>query len=308
MRFTTITQLITPLRNSGAIDYRSCEELISRQKRERIDAVILGGSVGEDWGMSRSEIATLCQKACKFQSSEFAVLFHLTGTSVQKTLEKMSAAANSNLAGWVLSIPKEVRLGREEVETYIMRVTNHTKLPVYLHIDESINSANIDSKMIIELHKMKNINGVLLACDNLGLIGGLKEADLKDFRIIGAKEEMYLAHLSLGVHGLAGVSSNIIPQFLSNLMHAYESGNMALARKIQNFQFDLIKLVKNKHEAIAVKASLAKIGLCKNVVREPLMELNADILAELNKELRMLDLIPNDTEQVEAERFEFHLN
>ena len=83
--------------------------------------------------------------------------------------------------------------------------------------------------------------------------------------------------LALGGRGAVSVASNLYPDTVTALCRAYRAGDTAQARRLQADLLPLCEALFADVNPIPVKAALAGLGLCRDILRLPLTPAGEDV-------------------------------
>ena len=90
-------------------------------------------------------------------------------------------------------------------------------------------------------------------------------------------DDCILPVLALGGRGAVSVASNLYPDTVTALCRAYRAGDTAQARRLQADLLPLCEALFADVNPIPVKAALAGLGLCRDVLRLPLTPAGEDV-------------------------------
>ena len=90
-------------------------------------------------------------------------------------------------------------------------------------------------------------------------------------------DDCILPVLALGGRGAVSVASNLYPDTVTALCRAYRAGDTAQARRLQADLLPLCEALFADVNPIPVKAALAGLGLCHDVLRLPLTPAGEDV-------------------------------
>ena len=121
------------------------------------------------------------------------------------------------------------------------------------------------------------------------MICGIKEANsniakiVETMALVGDKLTLYSGNddqivplMSLGGSGVISVLSNLMPKETAELCHKALNGDIAGAAKMQLDYLPLINALFCETNPIPVKAAMAAMGFCENIVRLPLTPMEKD--------------------------------
>ena len=99
---------------------------------------------------------------------------------------------------------------------------------------------------------------------------------------------MTVPMLSVGAVGVISVVSNVLPDAVVAMCRAWEMGNIAVAADLQCRLAPLIRALFSEVNPIPVKSLMARMGLCADVFRLPLCEMEEDAVEAMVREYRKL--------------------
>ena len=98
-------------------------------------------------------------------------------------------------------------------------------------------------------------------------------------------DALTLPFLALGAAGVISVASNLLPREMVRLYDAWQAGDCALALRLHEGIYDLLRHLFIESNPVPVKAALAAAGLMSAEVRAPLGALTSDSQAALRQSL-----------------------
>ncbi|MEO5569078.1 MAG: dihydrodipicolinate synthase family protein, partial [Gemmatimonadaceae bacterium] len=135
--------------------------------------------------------------------------------------------------------------------------------------------SNIEAKTTIELAGMKNIHAVKEASGNLNQISDIIRGRPKGFVVLSGDDELTLPMMALGGEGLISVVSNATPGPMAKLCELLAKGDMVAARELHMKLLPWMRAAFIESNPLPVKAAMAMMGKMNNVLRLPLVPMNA---------------------------------
>ena len=129
---------------------------------------------------------------------------------------------------------------------------------------------------------MKNHSEVLKLCK--------EEIENNNFLLYSGDDFSSLEFLKNGGHGTISVTSNIVPDIVSEICKVVDT-NYSQAKELDDSLEVLNKNLFCESNPIPVKWALYKMGLIKRGIRLPLVELNDSFKGPLENSLKKLNLI-----------------
>ena len=107
-----------------------------------------------------------------------------------------------------------------------------------------------------------------------------------DFVIYSGDDSLTLPMVSVGAYGVISVASHIIGSEMHEMLNLYKSGKVKEATNMHLKLYPLFKKIFMAPNPVPVKECLAKMGIIKNYVRCPLVELDEDEKSDLYSVLK----------------------
>ena len=161
-------------------------------------------------------------------------------------------------------------------------IANSTDLPVILYNIPGRTGITMKPETIGELAKRhKNIVAVKQSLADMDVITETRRACPDDFLIYSGDDSLTLPMMSVGAYGVISVASHVIGREMKAMINLYKSGRVAEATEAHLKLYPLFKKIFMAPNPIPVKQCLEKMGICKNYVRRPLVELDEAEKSEL---------------------------
>jgi dihydrodipicolinate synthase/N-acetylneuraminate lyase len=135
--------------------------------------------------------------------------------------------------------------------------------------------SNIEAATTLELAKHPRIIAVKEASANLAQISDCIVGKPKDFAVLSGDDELTLPILALGGDGLVSVVSNVVPKLMTELVRLGRAGRIEEARALHARLLPWMRAAFIESNPIPVKAALAMMGKMENVLRSPLVTMDA---------------------------------
>ena len=267
--------LVSPMKSNGDIDHSALKKLIDWHIEEGTDGIVSVGTTGESATVNFNEHIELIKYTVDYVNNRVPVI---AGTGANSTSEALDLTIESekNGADYALLVtPYYNKPTQDGLYTHFMTVADAAKIPLIVY--------DIPGRSIIPVHD----ETLVKLCENNELIDGIKDATAdisrppRLLRLIGSgfsqlsgEDATALPYLAAGGHGCISVSSNIVPNLLSEMHNSWKNGDFKNAFNIH------LKLI-NFHDAMfcesspgPVKFAAEKIGLCNSEARLPIVKIS----------------------------------
>ena len=286
-----ICAVVTPfmkIKGENVIDYDSLGEHLAWLESKGVDAVVIAGTTGESATLSFEEHEELLRQAVKL--TPLSVIAGAGGNSTAEAIHLTKCAEKDGVAAVLSVVPYYNKPNQEGLRQHFGAICRVTSLPVILY--------NVPGRTVVSLKP----ETTLRIREENGNCAGIKEAssDLKtveiyvenNFPVWCGEDAMNFPMLCLGARGVISVVSNFAPIAISGLISCFpEDGkkvNLALARKWHAEVSRYAEAAFIDTNPIPTKAILAKMSFCKNILRLPLVPLDAEKSQKVYKALRVV--------------------
>ncbi len=285
------TALITPL-NADGVDYDALGRLIDWQIDEGINALVIAGTTGEGSTLTDEEHREVLRYSVERAAGRVPII----------------AGTGSNDTAYAISLTKYAcEIGADAmlcVTPYYNKATQNGLIAMYTAI------ADASTKPII-LYNVPSRTGVSIepatykALSSHPRIAAIKEANGAiakivetaalvgdDLAIYSGNDDQVVPIMSVGGLGVISVLSNIMPRKTVEMCDRWFNGDVKGAAALQLELLPLINALFSEVNPIPVKAAMAAMGWCENVVRLPLTTMEDahwQKLAALMREQGLID-------------------
>lgn len=284
------TALATPFTEDG-VDEVLLKKLIDRQIEAGVDALVVLGTTGEPCTMTREERElTLC-RALEYASGRVPVIAGAGANDTRVAMDNARMAREVGADALLVVTPYYNKCTQAGLIAYFQAVAEAGGLPTILYNVPSRTGVNLLPETACRLKEHPLIWGLKEASSDITQLGEAARLWGEEAAVYSGNDEMCLPALSLGAKGLVSVTSNVAPQWVAQMVHAYMAGDgagaLALARKLAV----LSRLLFSEVSPIPCKAALRMLGLGDGRVRPPLTSLTRKNARRLKEEMRNLGLV-----------------
>ena len=291
----SITALVTPMNEKGELDYESLEKLINFQIDSGISGLVAVGTTGESATIDFEDHLSLIEFFVKISNGRVSIIAGTGANSTEEALHLTKEAKSLGADTALLVSPYYNKPPQEGIYRHHAKIADEVDIPQILYNVPSRTASFIEPETVQRLSSHQNIIGIKDATGdmkNLTAVIKLCEEEIngKNFFLYSGDDFSSLDFLKKGGHGTISVSSNVVPGIVSeicNLVHNDFSKAKKLDGKIKMLNQNLFC----ESNPIPVKWALYKMGLIKNGIRLPLVELDDIFKESVENSLEELSLI-----------------
>jgi len=280
------TAIITPFRADGSIDEAALRALVIWQIDSGIDFLVACGSTGEAATLDEDEWLHTVRIVVDTAAGRVPVWAGCTHNSTRVLVRQAALLRQVRGISAVLSANPYYNKPTQEGQYQHFKALAHAvyPLPVALYNVPGRTAANLEPQTALRLAEAApNIQAIKEASGKLPQIAELVHIMPRGFKIFSGDDNMGLAAMGVGAHGLISVASNEIPAETSRMIHAALQNDWATAREIERKYSQLFDANFWESNPGPVKTVLSLMGRCTDHVRLPLVPPTAATRARLER-------------------------
>ena len=285
----SLVALVTPLLKNGDVDYESLSCLLDWHIDNETDGIVSVGTTGESATLNVKEHIEVIEYSVKYVQNRIPVI---AGTGANSTDEAVELSLEAKLKGanYVLLVtPYYNKPNQKGLLAHYEKIANNVDIKQILYNVPSRTACDLKPETVSILSEHKNIVGLKEAVDDIERIKELVKIsnNSSDFAILSGDDPTFMNALMEGAHGVISVAANVVPKSISQICKNIRENNIAEAKKLNEVNNNLYRLLFVESNPMPVKWMLTKMGMIENSIRLPLIELDEtyhdEILSELNK-------------------------
>ncbi len=269
------TALITPFRGDGSIDDRALYALVNWQVDSGIDFLIACGSTGEAATLDEDEWLEAVQIVVEAAAGRVPVWAGCTHNSTRTLVKRAEKLARVRGVDAVLSANPYYNKPTQEgqYQHFMALARSVDSMPVVLYNVPGRTAVNLEPETVVRLAEdAPNIAGIKEASGKLPQIAALVHSVPSEFKIFCGDDNLALAAIGIGAHGLASVASNEAPAEIARMIRAALRNDWPRAREIERKYARLFEANFWESNPGPAKTILNMMGRCEATVRLPLVK------------------------------------
>jgi 4-hydroxy-tetrahydrodipicolinate synthase len=280
------TAIITPLRVDGSIDESALWELVNWQIESGIDFIVACGSTGEAATLDEVEWLSVVRIVIEAASGRVPVWAGCTHNSTRTLVRQASLLRRVPGVAAVLSANPYYNKPSQEgqFQHFLALAKTVDPMPVCVYNVPGRTGVNLDPETVVRLAAAApNIQAIKEASGKLPQIAELVHSLPRAFRIFSGDDNLALAAIGIGAHGLVSVASNEAPAEVGQMIRAALKNNWIDARDLERRYARLFEANFWESNPGPVKTILSLMGRCTEHVRLPLVPPGAATRTKLEK-------------------------
>lgn len=266
--------------------------MIETQIEQGIDGLVPCGTTGESATLSHEEHEKVVRICVEQVRKRVPVL---AGAGSNNTAEaiRLTQFAKSVGADGVLHItPYYNKPTQEGLYQHFKAIAAEAPLPIIMYNVPGRTGCNMLPATVARLAKdIPEVVGIKEATGSLVAASDILELCPSSFQVLSGDDFVALPMMAIGGCGVISVTSNIVPDRVSRLCHAFFEGNLEKARRIHFELMPLHRAMFLETNPIPVKTAYSLLKGRKLELRLPLVPLQSSNLEKLTEVLKASGLL-----------------
>jgi 4-hydroxy-tetrahydrodipicolinate synthase len=291
------TALITPMTESGEIDYEGFRRLIQFQITEGIDGIVPLGTTGENPTLDEDEEDKLIEIAVKESAGKIKVIVG-AGSNDTKHMVKYVERAKKFGADAALVVTPYYNKPNDNGLLRHFEAAAKPGIPIIVYNIASRTGKNIPTPLMREIAKIPGIAGVKESSGDINQMGDVireiatpRKNSQDKFWVLSGDDSITLPLISMGGDGVISVVSNLLPAKVKSMTIAALGGDYEKARSVHYEILPFMKAAFIETNPVPIKYALACAGLPAGPTRLPLGKLDPSSEAVIKKAMIELGVI-----------------
>ena len=286
----SLVALVTPLSEDGEVDYDALKHLIDWHINQGTDGIVSVGTTGESATLNIKEHVDVIEFTVKHANNKLPVI---AGTGANSTDEAIELTEEARLKGAdyaLLVTPYYNKPNQKGLIAHYEKIADSSQIKQILYNVPMRTACDLLPQSVEILSEHSNIVGIKEAIDDEHRIEELiniSNSCSSNFSIFSGDDPTFMNSLNIGAHGVISVAANVIPKSISKICQHIRENEKHAADALNLKNANLYRLLFVESNPIPVKWMLYKMGLIKEYIRLPLIELDEtfhdEIMSELNK-------------------------
>lgn len=268
------TALVTPFRADGSVDEQALWSLVNWQIESGVDFLVACGSTGEAATLDEDEWLHTIRLVIDAAGGRVPVWAGCTHNSTRVLLRQAALLRRVPGVVAVLSANPYYNKPTQEgqFQHFLALAQEVAPLPVCVYNVPGRTGANLEPQTVARLNAAaSNIEAIKEASGNLTQFAELTHLLPRGFRIFSGDDNLALAAIAVGAHGLISVASNEVPAEVARMIRAALENRWDEARDLERRFARLFEANFWESNPAPVKTVLSLMGRCGDTLRLPLV-------------------------------------
>jgi 4-hydroxy-tetrahydrodipicolinate synthase len=283
-----LTAIVTPFDSSGAVDYERFRALATHLVENGSDGLVVAGTTGEAPTLSDDDRIELIAAAADAVGDRATVVAGTGTYSTEHSVHLTERAHEAGAHGFLVVTPYYNKPPRRGIVEHFRAIAAASDRPIVVYNIPARVVLNLETETISQLGEIPTVRAVKQANPDLDQARAIVELGLD---LYAGDDDLMLAFLELGGLGGVCVHTHVVGPQVKAMVTAVREDDLDEARRLEGQTRPALDILKVQTNPIAIKAALNLLGHEVGGLRLPLVEANADEVAQVRGCLERLELL-----------------
>ncbi len=280
--------LITPFNDDYSVDYQSLRNIVDYTLQNGADFLVALGTTSEAPTMNAEEKAKVVKTIIETANGRCPILLGMGGNNTSALIDSIRNQDFTKIDGILSVVPYYNKPNQRGMKAHFLHVADVSPVPVVLYNVPGRVGVNLQAATTVELAEHPNIIAVKEASGNLQQIMEILRDKPEDFRVLSGDDGITQPMMALGAEGVISVAANGYPKPFCEMVHLMLEGKNEKALPLHYKMLKMNGLIFADGNPAGIKALMAHEGLCKNVLRLPLVPVSDNVRQDIENEYKSL--------------------
>ncbi len=288
----SLTALVTPFDTNGRFDAKAFRAFVDWQIEEGTTGLVPVGTTGESPTLSHDEHREVVKAAVAAAKGRVPVVAGAGSNNTEEAVGLVKFAQEAGADAALVVTPYYNKPTQRGLYAHFAAVAKATTLPIIIY--------NIPPRSVIDMTPetmgrlaadFANIVGVKDATGKVERVSEQRATCGKDFVQLSGEDASALGFNAHGGVGCISVTSNVAPRLCAEFQEATLANDKDKALELQDRLMPLHKAIFIEPGLCGAKYALSKLGRVENVVRSPLVTIEASTQAKIDEAMKFAGLV-----------------
>lgn len=271
----SLVALVTPMTDSGAVDWDGLDRLLEWHIAEGTHGIAATGTTGESPTLAVDEHCEVIARTVRTVNGRIPVIAGTGANSTREAIELTQAAARAGADACLLVVPYYNKPTQEGLYRHFRAVAEAVAVPQILYNVPGRTACDLQNETVLRLAEIDNIVGIKDATGDVPRGAELIRRAGPDFAVYSGDDATALDLILAGGRGDISVTANVAPGAMARVCEAALRGDAETARRLNEPLLALHRDLFVEANPIPVKWALHAMGRTAGGIRLPLTPLTA---------------------------------
>nr|WP_299068845.1 4-hydroxy-tetrahydrodipicolinate synthase [uncultured Allomuricauda sp.] len=265
--------LVTPFNDDFSIDVNALERVVEHTIQGGVDYLVVLGTTGESVTLSKNDKQLVIDTVIRANAGRLPLVLGVGGNNTQTVIDDLNTIDLSEFTAILSVSPYYNKPTQEGIYQHFRAIAKASPKPIVLYNVPSRTGSNILPETTIRLaFDIPNIVAIKEASGDMVQIDKIIKEKPEDFLVISGDDFTALPTVLAGGSGVISVLGQALPNEFSKMIRLGNEGNSDEAYQIHQALLPIMHYIFEEGNPAGIKSVFESLGLCKGIVRLPLVE------------------------------------
>jgi len=275
--------VVTPFKADFLIDEKLFLKLIDDAIANGANGVVVAGSTGEFYALSREERTHLFNISVAHVAGRVPVLAGVADLRVEDVVDACKSALSAGCVGAMILPPVYAMPNPREIVAFFEYVANACPLPLMLYNSPRRAGVDLTPALVEQLAKIPTVVAIKDSSGLIVQVGELMQRVGDRLRVFVGYETMIVPARALGAHGVIAMAHQVSGPLIRDYWAAAGANDRAKADELGRDVFAIYRCFGSGAYYAAIKETMGQLGRDVGGPRMPLLPLAEDQKAAITK-------------------------
>lgn len=281
--------LVTPFKKDLTVDVEALKKIVKYQIDNQIEYLVVLGTTAENVTLNAEEKELVIQTVIEVNANRIPMVIGVGGSNTEQVVNELKTRDLSAFVAVLSVSPYYNKPTQEGMYQHFKAISEASPKPIILYNVPARTGSNMLPSTVIRLaNDFKNIVAIKEAAGDMVQAMQLIQNKPKNFLVISGDDMIALPIVLAGGSGVISVIGEGIPKQFSEMIRLGLKGKVREAYDIHYRVADGINLIFEQGNPAGIKEIFSYLGLSENTVRLPLVNVDTDLAARIEKFMKEL--------------------
>lgn len=281
----SLVALVTPMQESGEIDWARLQALVEWHITEGSNAIVAVGTSGESATLTVAEHCRVVATVVEQAAGRIPVIAGTGANATPEAIELTLGAKKAGADACLLVTPYYNKPTQRGLELHHQAIAEAVDIPQILYNVPGRTACDMLPETVLRLARVPNIIGIKEATGDLERARQLIAQCPDDFAVYSGDDASAVELILLGGKGNISVTANIAPRAMAQMCALALEGDAGAARQLNDSLARVHQQLFVESNPIPVKWALTRMGKIPAGIRLPLTPLADEYRGDLEQAL-----------------------
>ena len=266
----SMVALVTPMTDTGDIDWPALKNLVDFHLQEGTHAIVAVGTTGESATLNVAEHCMVIKHVVDQVNGRIPIIAGTGANSCHEAIELTSAARSAGVDACLLVTPYYNKPTQEGLYLFHKLIAESVAIPQILYNVPGRTACDMSNDTVDSLASIDNIIGIKDATGDIERGRDLIERCSDRIAIYSGDDPTATDLMLLGGKGDISVTANVAPKLMAQMCDAAIAGHADLAKELNDQLAPLHQNLFLESNPIPVKWALKEMGMIDDGIRLPM--------------------------------------